>query len=36
MKQLEVNINEIEINVKNKNIIDFCSGNNELNAGYRT
>jgi hypothetical protein len=35
MKRLEVNINEIEINGKNKNIIDLYRDNNELNEGYQ-
>ena len=36
MKQLVININEIEINGKNKNIIDLYRGNSELNEGSRT
>ena len=35
MKNLEGKSKELEINVKNKNIIDFYSGINELVLGYQ-
>jgi len=36
IKRLDVNINEIEINGKNKNITDLYRGNSELNEVYWT
>jgi hypothetical protein len=35
MNHLEVNIKELEIKGKNKNIVDSYRGNNELKEGYQ-
>jgi len=35
MKQMEDNINELEINVKNKIIMNLYRGVNELKKGYQ-